>query len=142
MKPLPDLLYRPQLGYRLLAWSVAGLLLFHGVAKLMHGLTPIEGMLSAAGLPGVIAYGVVLGEVIAPLLVLTGFLVAPAALVMAGNMVVAVALAHGPQLLTLNPKTGAYALELQALYFFGSLAIAFLAPGGASRPLEPSRAKP
>lgn len=84
-------------------------------------------MLIAAGLPAFIAYGVLIGEVVAPLLVLANRWVVPAALVMAFNMVVAVALVHASQIFTLG-KSGGWALELQGLYFFGSLAIAFLAP--------------
>jgi putative oxidoreductase len=123
-----DIFHRPLLGYRLLAWSVSILMLCHGVSKLMHGADFIGGMLQQLGLPGFLAYGVYLGEVVAPVLVLLGIAVRPAAFVMAGNMVVAVALAHMPQLATMNPKTGGYALELQALYFFGALAIALMTP--------------
>jgi len=52
----------------------------------------------------------------------------PGALLMAINMVVAVAMAHVPQLLTINTRTGGYALELQAFFLLGSIAIALLAP--------------
>ncbi|HET7527865.1 MAG TPA: DoxX family protein, partial [Burkholderiaceae bacterium] len=104
------------------------LMLFHGASKLMNGIGGLPGMVSALGVPGFLAYAVYLGEVVAPLFVLSGFFVAPAALVMAINMIVAVSLAHVPQLFTLNARTGGYALELQAFFFFGSIAIALLAP--------------
>ena len=113
-------------GILLLRWTVAGLMLLHGIAKLRSGVGGIESLLSSRGLPTWFAYGVLIGEVIAPLLVLAGVLVRPAALVIAFNMVVAVALAHAPQLFALG-KSGGYALELQAFFFFGSLAIALLA---------------
>jgi putative oxidoreductase len=119
--------HQPAVGLFILRWAVAGSLLLHGVSKLMHGLGSIQGMLIAAGLPAFIAYGVLIGEVVAPLLVLANRWVVPAALVMAFNMVVAVALVHTSQIFTLG-KSGGWALELQGLYFFGSLAIAFLAP--------------
>ena len=119
--------HRPTVGFFVLRWTVAGSLLLHGISKLLHGLGSIQDMLIAAGLPAFIAYGVLIGEVVAPLLVLANRLVVPAALVMAINMVVAVALVHATQIFTLG-KTGGWALELQGLYFFGSLAIAFLAP--------------
>jgi putative oxidoreductase len=128
MNDFLDRLHHPQLGYRLLAWTVAGLMLFHGVSKLINGVGGIPGMISGLSLPGFLGYAVYLGEVIAPLFVLSGFFVAPAALVMAINMVVAVSLAHVPQLLTLNAKSGGYALELQAFFFLGSIAVALLAP--------------
>ena len=115
-------------GVLLLRLTVAGLMLFHGVAKLRHGLGPIESLLSGAGLPSWFAYGVIVGEVIAPILMLAGVLVRPAALVIAFNMVVAVALAHPTQLLSIG-KTGGYGLELQAFYFFGALAVAMLVDG-------------
>ena len=115
-------------GVLLLRLTVAGLMLFHGVAKLRHGLGPIESMLAAAGLPQWFAYGVIVGEVIAPILILAGVLVRPAALVIAFNMVVAVALAHPAQLFTIG-RTGGYGLELQAFYFLGALAIAMLVDG-------------
>jgi|SRR5450830_231803 len=120
-------LHQPKAGFFILRWTVAGLMLLHGISKLMHGLGPIEGMLVSSGLPAFIAYGVLIGEVVAPLFVLANRFVAPAALVMAFNMVVAVALAHAAQVFTLG-KSGGWALELQGLYFFGSLAIALMAP--------------
>lgn len=118
--------HRPAAGFFLLRWSIAGLILLHGISKLLSGLGPIQGMLANAGLPAFIAYGVLLGEVAAPLFVLANRMVVPAALVMAFNMLVAVALAHSSQFFTLG-KTGGWALELQGLYFFGSLAIALMA---------------
>jgi len=121
-------LHHPQLGYRLFAITVSVLMLFHGVSKLINGVGGIPGMIGAHGLPEFLGYAVYLGEVVAPLFVLSGFFVAPAALVMAISMVVAVTLAHVPQIFTLNTRTGGYALELQAFYLLGSIAIALLAP--------------
>lgn len=54
-------------------------------------------------------------------------MVVPAALVMAFNMVVAVAMAHASQFYTLG-KSGGWALELEGQYFFGAVAIALMAP--------------
>jgi putative oxidoreductase len=47
---------------------------------------------------------------------------------MAVNMIIAVWLSHTGQLLSLG-KSGGYALEVQALYFFGALAIALVGTG-------------
>src|SRR5690606_21076062 len=49
------------------------LVLLHGVAKLRGGIDPIGGMVTAAGLPGFIAYGAYVGEVLAPLMLIAGF---------------------------------------------------------------------
>ena len=45
------------LGRLLLRLAVGGLMLFHGVHKLIGGIDGIAGMLAAKGLPGFIAYG-------------------------------------------------------------------------------------
>lgn len=117
-------------GVLLLRFTVAILMLFHGVAKFTHGIDPIGGMLSQVGLPAWFALGVFIGEIVAPLLVLIGVWVRWAALVIAINMVVAIWLAHPQDLFALS-ETGGYRLELQAFYFFCSLSIAWLA--GARR---------
>ena len=127
MNKVLSALHQPAVAFFILRWVVAGSLLVHGISKLANGIGSIQGLVVSAGLPAFVAYGVLIGEVLAPVLVLINRFVAPAALVMAFNMVVAVALVHASQVFTLG-KTGGWALELQGLYFFGSLAIAFMAP--------------
>lgn len=119
-------------GVLLLRFTVSILMLFHGVAKLMHGVSRIGGMLEQVGLPAWFAYGVFVGEIVAPLLVMAGVWVRWAALIMAVNMVVAVWLVHPQDLFALSPS-GGYRLELQALFLFGSLSIAWLADGKPAR---------
>jgi putative oxidoreductase len=111
-------------GVLLLRFTVASLMLFHGVAKLRNG-SGVESLLSGLGLPTWLSYGVWVGELLAPVLILVGVWVRPAALIIAFNMLVAVGLAHPTQLLTLS-RSGGYGLELQAFYFFCSIAIALL----------------
>jgi putative oxidoreductase len=127
MKALLHALYHPRAGYHLLRVSVALMLLLHGIGKVMNGIGGIEKMVVAHGQPAFLAYFVYVGEVIAPLLVLAGFWVGPAALVMAINMVVAVAMAHAGQVFQLGPQ-GGWAIELQGLFLVGSLAVALMAP--------------
>jgi putative oxidoreductase len=115
-------------GKLLLRVVLAILLLFHGVSKLMGGIGFITGMLEKAGLPGALGYLVYIGEVIAPLLILIGLFTRAAALVIVVNMVVALLLVHTKQFFTLN-DTGGWALELQAMYLAGALAVALLGAG-------------
>jgi putative oxidoreductase len=110
----------------LLRFTLAILVLLHGIAKLRGGVGPIESMLQAQGVPGVLAYAVFIGEVVAPLLIIAGIWVRAAALLIAINMVVAVALAHSKELLQLD-QTGGYALELQAFFLVTALVVAWLA---------------
>ncbi|MEQ6437563.1 DoxX family protein [Comamonas sp. w2-DMI] len=115
--------HHPQAAMVLLRVTLAVLTLFHGWAKIRHGIGGIERMVEALGAPGWLAYGVYIGEVVAPLLLLVGLWVVPAALVIAINMVVAFALVHTRQVLMLQ-SSGGWALELQAFYFVTALVVA------------------
>jgi putative oxidoreductase len=112
----------------LLRLAVGGLMLFHGIQKIFHGVDAIAGMLNERGLPPYIAYGAYVGEVVAPVLILAGVLTRLSSLVVAGTMVMAVYLALSDKVLKLN-DFGGWALELNALYFLGALALALLGPG-------------
>lgn len=115
-------------GRLLLRLAVGGLMLFHGLHKLIGGVDGIAGMLVAKGLPGFVAYGVLVGEVICPVLIVLGILTRPAALVLAFTMVVAwlmVGIANTGAL----DKTGAWAIESLVYFFIGALAVAFLGAG-------------
>lgn len=116
------------LGKLVLRATLAILILFHGVSKLITGVDPIMGMLAKAGLPTALAFLVYVGEVIAPLMILFGIWARLGAVIVAINMIVAVALAHGSQIFTMG-KTGGWALELQGFFFFTALAVALLGAG-------------
>ena len=115
-------------GKLLLRLAVGLLILFHGVAKITGGIDGITGMLAKSGVPAGVGYLVYVGEVVAPLFVILGAWTRPAALVIAINMLVAVALAHLNDLFSIS-KTGGYALELQALFLLSAIAIALLGAG-------------
>ena len=117
-----------ELGKFLLRATLAILILFHGISKIIGGIDPIIAMIAKAGLAPVIAYLVYIGEVVAPILVLVGVWTRPAALVIAINMTVAVLLVHTSQFFTLS-KAGGWALELQCMYFIGALVVALLGAG-------------
>ena len=116
------------LGKLLVRFSVGGLMLFHGIHKLKNGLGFIEKTLVDAGLPTYLSYGVLIGEIVAPLLIVLGILSRPAALIEAFVMVAAIYLVHAGELFSLT-QHGGYALELQFFYLFGSFAIIFLGSG-------------
>ncbi|QXZ10220.1 DoxX family protein [Comamonas sp. Y33R10-2] len=115
--------HHPKAALVLLRVSLALLMLLHGWAKIRFGIGSIEAKITDLGAPSFLAYAVYLGEVVAPLLLLVGLWVVPAALVIAINMVVAFALVHTKQILMLN-NSGGWALELQAFYFVSALVIA------------------
>ena len=116
--------------------SVGGLMLFHGVAKIMHpgSLDFIGGMLSGYGLPAVLAYGVYIGEVVAPLMVIVGFKARVGGLIMVANMLFALLLAHTGDFFSLS-EHGGWMVELQMFYLLSALAVVFL--GSGSQALKP-----
>ncbi len=116
------------IGKLLLRLVVGGLILLHGTHKLLYGIDPIRGMVTAHGLPAVFAYGVFLGEVVGPVLVIAGVLSRLGGWLIVANMVVAVFLAHSGKLFTLNPM-GGWSLELEAFYLFDGLLVALLGAG-------------
>ena len=115
-------------GKLVLRLILGALILLHGIAKLKNGLGPIEGMLVAQGLPAFLAYGSLVGEVVAPLMVLAGFHARIGAAVIAVNMLFAFGLAHMAQLGQLNEQ-GGWAMELQGMFLFSAIAIVLLGPG-------------
>ena len=103
-------------------------MLFHGIAKARGGVDGIEGMLEAKGLPAAMAYGAYVGELVAPLLLIAGVFVAPAALLVAFTMVIALYTAHSGDFLTISPY-GAWAVETPMFFLVSSLVIVLLGPG-------------
>lgn len=117
------------LGKFVLRITLGLLILLHGVAKITGGIGGIQGMVEGAGLPGVLAYGVYVGEVIAPILLIVGFQTRLAALIVAINMVVAIFLAHAGQIFQLSAQSGGWAIELQGMFLFTAIAVALLGAG-------------
>jgi putative oxidoreductase len=117
------LIHHPRAAMVLLRVSLALLMLFHGWAKITQGIGGVESMVLKVGLPGWVAYGVYIGEVLAPLLMLVGLWVVPAAIVMAISMVFALVLAHTGHFLNLS-ASGGWALELQAFFLICSIVVA------------------
>jgi len=116
------------LGRLLLRLTLGVLILLHGIAKLRGGMSGIEGMVQAQGLPGFLAYGVLVGEVVAPVMLLAGFHARIGATLVAVNMLFAIALAHMGELGQLN-SSGGWALELQAMFLGTAVAVMLLGPG-------------
>lgn len=116
------------IGKFLLRVTVGVLILFHGIAKVAHGIDPIEAMVQGAGLPTVLALGVYIGEVLAPIFLIAGFYARIGAALVALNMLVAILLAHRQDILGVTPQ-GGYALELQAMFLFAAVSLVLMGPG-------------
>ena len=118
------------LGKLILRLTLGGLMLFHGVGKILNPamLQSIAKNLTDTGLPVELSWGVYVGEIVAPLLIILGIFSRFGGLLVVINMIFALVLAHSAQVFTLA-KSGGWALELQAFYLLCGLAIAFLGSG-------------
>ena len=121
--------HHPDAGRLLLRILVAGLMIFHGVAKVSHGVDWIAADLAAKGVPSFVAYGVYIGEILAPAMVILGIMTAPAALVILINMIVAMLMVGSFGHAMEVTKVGAWALETDAFYVLGCVAIMLLGTG-------------
>ncbi len=125
------MLINDEFGKLILRQTLGILMLFHGVHKLIHGIDGIRGMVVNAGLPEIFAYGVYVGEVIAPILIILGFYSRIGALLIVINMLVAIWLAHPNELFMLT-QHGGWALELQGFFLLTAAALFFTGPGAFS----------
>ena len=121
-------IHNNSLGILFLRISIGGLMLFHGVNKIIHGIDGIISLTTAKGFPELMAYGIYIGEVLAPVLILIGFLTRPAAATVAFTMVMSIYLAFGWAGFELN-KHGAPGVELNLMYLIGALALVFTGAG-------------
>jgi putative oxidoreductase len=110
--------------------SLGILLLFHGIAKMAHPqmLGFIQAQVHAHGLPDWVTWGVFLGEIVAPVMLVFGIYSRIGGLLVFGNMLFVFGLVHMGQIFTLS-QHGGWALELQGLYLAGGLALVFLGGG-------------
>ncbi len=118
------------IGKLILRLMVGGFMLFHGVAKLIDlgSLAFIKGQLASFGWPELIAYGVYIGEIVAPLMIIFGLYARFGGFLIVVNMIIAIILVHAHELFSLT-NHGGWALELQGFYLFGALAILLLGSG-------------
>lgn len=89
----------------------------------------IAGMLEGMGLPGFIAYGAVLGELVASIMIICGIWTRLASVIFVINMIVAIAMAHSSQIFMVDPNTGGWAIELPMLYLMGAVVLCFTGAG-------------
>jgi putative oxidoreductase len=115
-------------GKLLLRLLLGVLLLLHGLHKIVDGPGEVEGMLVAHNLPAMLAYGVYLGEVLAPVLLILGLYARLGGLLVVGNMVVAVLLTRGIDIFHRNPY-GGWAIELEVFYGVCGLIVMLLGAG-------------
>jgi len=117
----------PDIAKLLLRVTLSALLLAHGIHKLIHGIGGVESLVVSAGMPAFVAYGVYVGELIAPLFILLGLYGRIASAVVAFNMLMAIYLAYG--LHFSFTKYGALSFETPLLFLMMALTIVLIGSG-------------
>jgi putative oxidoreductase len=115
-------------GKLVLRLALGILVLLHGIAKIKSGVGSIVTGLEGAGFPAWVAYGVYIGEIVAPIMVIIGLFARTGAFIIFVNMIFAIGLVHRNEILMLG-KQGGWALELQGMFLFTALALVLMSPG-------------
>lgn len=116
------------LGKLILRVGIGIMMLFHGIDKALNGVSFLEGMFASYGLPSFVAYGVYVGEILAPILIIIGLLTRISAAVIAFTMFAAIVLAHRGDIFSLG-EHGAWAIETPMLFLVGCVVIILLGSG-------------
>ena len=122
--------WKEDLAKLMLRLVIGGTMILHGIGKVVgDGVVDfIRNLLVENGLPGALVWGVFVGELIAPVFLILGIFTRVAAGLIAVTMIFAVLLVHLPDFFTLN-QGGGWTLEIQALFYFSSLAVMLLGGG-------------
>lgn len=121
------MLQNPDLAKLILRVSLGILILFHGIHKIIHGISGVKAMVEPTIFPTFFAYGVFIGELIAPIFIILGLYARVAASILAFNMFIAIYLAYGFSL-SLS-KHGGISWELPLVYFIMSILVVLLGSG-------------
>ncbi len=116
------------IGKLVLRVMVGGMMLFHGIDKALNGIDFIKGTIKSQGLPEMLAYGVYMGEILAPIFLILGWKSRFWAGVIVFNMAAAIYLTKMGAWFKLGSH-GSWALELPMFYLLGALAIVLLGSG-------------
>ena len=112
----------------LLRLTCGGILLFHGWHKVFVEMDHVKVMVKNAGLPEVFAYGNIVGEFVAPIMVLIGFKTRIAALIIAFNMLMSVLIGHRDIMFSVN-DFGGWMIETNMLYMMTAVVLIFTGAG-------------
>lgn len=116
------------IGLLILRISIAFTMLIYGITKFINGIDFIKDLLVQYKLPSFLGYGIYIGEILAPILIIIGFRTKLAGLVFAINCLVAILMVQLPNLLKLN-EFGGWAIGPIFIYMMFGVALYFTGAG-------------
>lgn len=108
--------------------TCGGLLILHGSHSAIHGIQHIKDMVRNVGLPEFVAYGNLIGEMVAPLFMIVGYKARIAALIVAFNMLASILIAHRDIAFARN-DFGGWMIEMNIFYMMTAVAVFFAGAG-------------
>lgn len=116
------------IGKLLLRLMLGGMMLFHGIDKALHGIGFIKSLVVSQGLPEILAYGVYVGEILAPVFIIIGWKSRLWGGIIAINMAIAIYLMQLSSLFKLGGY-GAWAVESPMFFLLSALILALIGSG-------------
>jgi putative oxidoreductase len=116
------------IGKLILRLMLGSMMLFHGFHKVAHGIGFIESSLNSHSLPEFLAYGVYVGEILAPIFLIIGWKSKFWAGIIGINMLVAIYLTQLGSFIKIGSH-GAWAVETTMFYLFTAIAIVLFGSG-------------
>ena len=117
--------------------SIPFTMLIYGIDNITNGTGFIGSLLDAYNLPSFLVYGVFIGEIIAPIMLLLGYRSRLAGLLFAFNCLLAILMAQIQYFFTLN-QFGGWTLDLLFIYLVAG--IAFFYSGAGKHAISTSHA--
>lgn len=117
------------IGKLILRVTLGTLMLFHGYHKFVYGLDGIKSLMVSSGFPEFLAYGVYLGEIVFPILLIIGVFTRISSFIYASTMLFAIYVAHSSDIFMINQNTGGLLVELPLIYLLAAVAMVFLGAG-------------
>jgi putative oxidoreductase len=119
---------KQHIGLLIIRIGISFTMLIYGITKLIYGIDFINDVFTQHGLPSFFGYGIFIGEIIAPILIILGFRTKLAGLVFAINCLAAILMVQLPNLLKLN-EFGGWAIGPIFIYMIFGVALIFTGAG-------------
>ncbi|WP_024955094.1 DoxX family protein [Sulfurospirillum arcachonense] len=117
------------IGKLILRLMLGILMLFHGYKKYESGIAGIKGLVVRGGFPEFFAYGVYIGEIVVPILIIVGLYTRISSAIYAFTLGFAIYLVYFSKLFALNAKTGGLIIETPLLFMLGAIVLMFIGAG-------------
>lgn len=119
---------KQNIGLLIIRIGISFTMLIYGITKLIYGIDFIKDIFTLHGLPSFLGYGIYIGEIIAPILIIIGFRTKLAGFIFAFNCLAAILMAQLPNLLKLN-EFGGWAIGPIFIYMIFGVALIFTGAG-------------